>query len=103
METIEVVSTLTKHVNTFTRDAKEFNQLMSNEHRTLQQSFTRLCLQWIEHVANEEYRTDGRNEKSKEICKELIEAFKMKYKAQGFTDETLNEVMGKPSKHLSFI
>ena len=51
-----------------------FIQEMSNDHRTLQQSFTRLCLQWLEYIASTD-RVDGRNESSKKIAKQLHEGF----------------------------
>ena len=60
-------------VNAFNPDSKGFIDRMSTEHRTIQQSFTKLCLQWIEHVADTEYRTDGRNEASQKVASELIE------------------------------
>ena len=52
---------------------ESFLKAMSCEHRTLQQSFTRLCLQWLEHVASDEYRTDLRNEDSKKIAGKLMQ------------------------------
>lgn len=45
---------------------------MSTEHRTLQQSFTRLCIEWIKYVASDEYRFDGRNEENHKVCKEIV-------------------------------
>jgi hypothetical protein len=76
-KTKEVVNDITDYVNTYSR-RDDFNKLMSMEHRTLQQSFTRLCLRWIEHVSKEEYRTDGRNEQSKDICQKIVNDFKEK-------------------------
>jgi len=76
-KTKEVVNDITDYVNTFSR-RDDFNEIMSMEHRTLQQSFTRLCLRWIEHVSKEEYRTDGRNEQSKDICRKIVNDFKEK-------------------------
>ena len=76
-KTKEVVNDITDYVNTFSR-RDDFNEIMSMEHRTLQQSFTRLCLRWIEHVSKEEYRTDGRNEQSKNICQKIVNDFKEK-------------------------
>ncbi len=76
-KTKEVVNDITDYVNTFSR-RDDFNEIMSMEHRTLQQSFTRLCLRWIEHVSKEEYRTDGRNEQSKDICQKIVNDFKEK-------------------------
>jgi hypothetical protein len=75
----EMANEMTDFVNTFsTEPRKEFIQAMSSEHRTLQQSFTRLCLEWIEHCASQEYRTDGRNESSHYICKAMVDAYKEK-------------------------
>jgi FtsZ-binding cell division protein ZapB len=54
----------------------DFLEIMSRDHRTIQQAFTRICLQWIELVASDEYRHDLRNEDSHKIAKQLIENFK---------------------------
>ncbi len=74
---IEIAENITDYVNTFSR-RDEFNIAMSNQHRTLQQSFTRLCLKWLEHISKEEYRTDLRNQASKEIAQKIIADFKEK-------------------------
>jgi hypothetical protein len=75
----EMAGEMTDFVNTFSNEpTKEFVQAMANEHRTLQQSFTRLCLEWIEHCASQDYRTDGRNESSHATCKAIVEAYKEK-------------------------
>jgi len=71
----ELVEKITDFVNSYSLKSEQFNEAMSREHRTLQQSFTRLCLKWLEHVASDEYRTDGRNEASHELCKDLIGAY----------------------------
>lgn len=101
-QTKELVQDITDYLNTFNSKEKEFCEAMSCEHRTLQQSFTKLCLQWIEHCASVEYRTDGRNEQSQKIARELLEGFKQKQAKDGFTNETL-KIMCKPSGHLSCI
>jgi hypothetical protein len=101
-QTKELVQEITDYVNTFNDKSKEFCEAMSCEHRTLQQSFTKLCLQWIEHCASVEYRTDGRNEQSQKIARELLEGFKQKQAKDGFTNETL-KMMCKPSGHLGCI
>ena len=50
----EMAGEMTDFVNTFSTEPRtEFIQAMANEHRTLQQSFTRLCLDWIEHCATQ--------------------------------------------------
>lgn len=74
----ELVGEITNYVNSFSLKSDEFITAMSHEHRTLQQSFTRLCLKWIEHCASDEYRFDPRNEASHETSKTLIEAYKDK-------------------------
>ncbi len=53
----------------------EFIKAMSREHRTLQQSFTRLVFLWIEHCATDEYRHDLRNEATHRVSKQLVELF----------------------------
>lgn len=93
---------ITDFVNTFGDKSKEFNEAMSREHRTLQQSFTRLALKWLEHVASDEYRTDGRNESSQKVVREMLDAFKKIQEEKGFTGETL-ELMSKPSGYCSHI
>jgi hypothetical protein len=65
---IELVGLITNFVNTTSMNQDFFNHKMSMEHRTLQQSFTRLCLNWLEHCAKPEYRTDPRNEDSKRVA-----------------------------------
>ena len=102
-QTKELVQEITDYLNTFNSKEKEFCEAMSCEHRTLQQNFTRLCLQWIEHCASPEYRTDGRNQQSQTISQVLLHCFKERHRiANGFTGETLEE-MSKPSRWLSTI
>lgn len=72
----EAKTAMSRFVNSYGVDSQEFIDLMSREHRTLQQSFTRLCLKWIEKVGSEEYRTDARNEASKEVCHKMLQAFR---------------------------
>lgn len=62
-------------LNVMTFNDKEFCKEMTNQHRTLQQSFTRLCLEWLKTCASEDYRHDGRNETSHWIAKELKDAY----------------------------
>lgn len=72
----QLVEEITNYVNTMSLKPEEFTDSMSRQHRTLQQSFTRLCLKWIEYCASEEYRYDARNEAAHEICNDMIVAFK---------------------------
>lgn len=101
-QTKELVQDITDYLNTFNDKSPEFCQTMSSEHRTLQQSFTKLCLKWLEHCASDEYRTDPRNEQSKKIAMELMDCFKEKQIQEGFTGETL-KMMSKPSGYLGCI
>lgn len=100
-ESKKVVGQVTDYVNTFGDTHTEFIKNMELEHRTLQQSFTRLCLKWIEHVASEEYRYDLRNEQSHQTCKLIMELFK-DYQGLTYDGATL-EMMCRPSGYLSNI
>lgn len=55
-----------------TGDRKEFVEVMGKEHRTLQQNFTRLCVQWFKHLSDQE-RYDLRNEASVRLAKEIMQ------------------------------
>jgi hypothetical protein len=73
----EFADQITTKLNTYGFSQKDFNEAMSTEHRTLQQNFTRMCLGWIEHMAETDLRfTDHRNEASVKISKKLIERYK---------------------------
>lgn len=85
----ELAGDITDYVNVFNSDTvnKEFVEAMATEHRTLQQSFTRLCLSWLEHCASAEYKYDGRNAATKLVADQMIKSFK---KDHGFNpSETL--------------
>ena len=101
-ETKELVQDITDYLNTFNSKEKEFCEAMSCEHRTLQQNFTRLCLQWIEHCASPEYRTDGRNDGSKEVSIRILELWGNRMKDMGYNGLTL-DIVDKPSKWLGHI
>ena len=77
MKTEELVTKITDFINSYNCDEKGFVEQMSREHRTLQQSFTRLMFKWIEHCASNDYHFDGRNEATHRTSKELIKAFAM--------------------------
>lgn len=98
----ELVQEITDYVNSFNDKGIEFCSAMSVEHRTLQQSFTKLCLQWIEFISSDLYRTDARNEQSKKIAQELLQGFKELKKKEGWTGDTL-EFMSKPSGYMACI
>ena len=81
-------------VNCFNPESEKFVRLMAAEHRTIQQAFTKLCLQWLEKVADEDYQTDGRNAASHVLALQMLVAWK------GIQD--LNQDM-KPSQMLPMI
>ncbi len=99
MDTKEHVVKITDFVNSYGSNNKEFIELMSREHRTLQQSFTRLVFMWIEHCASRDYHYDGRNEATHKISKEVIEAF-FKFKEEQFPEHWRGV---KPSEFLPLI
>ena len=70
----EQVNQVTNMLNSFTFDYDGFCKQMCREHRTLQQSFTRLCIWWLSTCASDEYQYDGRNEASHDIAKAIIES-----------------------------
>ena len=75
----KLASHITSGLNTYHFDHKEFCQAMSCEHRTLQQSFTRFCFQWLEHCASEEYTFDLRNRQSHVTAKRFFESYHQVY------------------------
>jgi hypothetical protein len=79
----KAVRVMSDYVNTFGSRVKEFNFNMANEHRTLQQSFTKLCLAWIEYCASEDYRTDGRNEATKLTAQKLLKGWELQGETHG--------------------
>ena len=95
----KIVADLAKLVNSMSFKPDYFIDAMSKEHRTLQQSFTRLCLKWIEYVASDEYRTDGRNEASHEICAQLLKGFNL----AGIRKDGTSDFNYKPSGYLPLI
>ncbi len=79
-DALEFQQMVSDFANAYNPDTKKFIRLMSADHRTIQQGFTKLCLQWLEHVASEEYRTDGRNIASQQVARELIDLWYAKDK-----------------------
>jgi hypothetical protein len=71
-KSIEKAREISRVINDFGFSPSEVAEAMANEHRTLQQSFTSLCLEWLRLCASEDYRYDGRNELSHIVAKELV-------------------------------
>lgn len=73
-KTKDQVRQVSDMLNSFTFEYKGFCEEMTREHRTLQQSFTRLCIEWLCTCASDDYKYDGRNEASHNIAKALIDS-----------------------------
>lgn len=94
----------------FTTPEAEFNNALGRQHRTLQQSMFRVMLGVIEHMASNDFHTDGRNEGSKKVAKQLIAGFKLQiaqeFRDQGVSEERIAEYMKAdfgPSAYLGYI
>lgn len=71
MEDVQVVGNM---LNNMSFNNRDFCKEMCREHRTIQQNFTRLCIEWLCTCASDDYRYDARNEASHEVAKALIES-----------------------------
>ena len=69
----QVAQAITQYVNSFSTNPSEFVWAMQSQHRTLQQSFTRLCVAWLKACASDGYPMDGRNKASHEVAKMLLD------------------------------
>ena len=70
----ENVAKVSLMLNSLSFDPEDFCKEFTKEHRTIQQSFTRLCVHWLCTCASDDYRFDGRNEASHQIAKALIDS-----------------------------
>lgn len=61
------------------RGGKEILELLSNDHNTIQQNFTRMCVQWFEILAEKEKYIDLRNEASIKLAKEFVSKIENRY------------------------
>lgn len=73
-ESQENARTIGKMANSFGFSPKAIAKYIAQtEHRTIQQSITRFCVEWLRVCASEDYRYDGRNEASHEVAKKLLD------------------------------
>lgn len=70
----KIAEDITNNLNCFGFDYEKFCVAMSREHRTLQQSFTRMCFEWIKHCASEDYPFDERNCATHVKCKAVVDS-----------------------------
>ena len=66
----DAVRFMSNYLNSFSVNYNEFAKDMAMEHRTLQQSFTRLCIAWLQELAETEYY-DLRNEASVKFAQSI--------------------------------
>lgn len=106
-----VMTALSNYVN-YRKSTQGFIDAFKREHRTLQQSMFGMFLALIEDMATDNYHTDGRNEDSQKMARQLIEGFKeakkKEYLAQGVTEERAEVYVttnggDKPSRYLPFV
>ena len=64
------VKFMSDYLNSFSVGYDEFAKDMAMEHRTLQQSFTRLCVAWLKQLSETEYY-DLRNEASVKFAQSI--------------------------------
>ncbi len=67
----KIADAITSELNSFSFNAKDVARAMTSEHKTLQQNFTRLCVEWLKVCGSEEYNYDDRNEASHEVGKKV--------------------------------
>ena len=73
----KAVETISSFVNSLSDEGKEFSGQMGCEHRTLQQSFTRLCVAWLVHLSKvQEGHYDLRNQGSVNLGRRFVEKMK---------------------------
>ena len=61
-------------LNSFSFNPKALAEEMARQtHRTLQQSLTRFCVEWLKVCASDDYLYDDRNEASHIVARKLME------------------------------
>lgn len=71
------INAMDKYVNDFSCTPEEFAEAFGRNHRTLQQTFTGVCLAWLKFLA--ERKKDGyydlRNQASVELAAKIVKQF----------------------------
>lgn len=68
----KVARTISEFMNNYSCPMDLLIAEIGKDHPTLQQSFTGLCLKWLQHMAEKQY-VDGRNEYSQRLAREILE------------------------------
>lgn len=66
-------SRVSNMLSTFGFNPEAFCEIMSMDHKTIQQNFTRLCFEWLKTCAKDDYRHDERNRASHVKCKAIVD------------------------------
>jgi hypothetical protein len=80
-DAVETAKLVADMLNTFAENdqIEKFIGYMVTEHRTLQQSFTKLVLGWVAACGSDGYRHDARNLASHTTCKKIVEAWEKEH------------------------
>ena len=86
VEPKQFIDSFSKFVNNMNDEPKhEAIELMTREHRTLQQSMTRFSICWLERLARyQDVEFDLRNEASVRLAKEFVENIPLEERALPF-------------------
>jgi len=103
----ELAGQITDYVNRGGRSCgQELAAALNCEHRTLQQSTMKVFLEFVEFASGDDFRTDGRNEATKQVAKRLMKGYiKVLAEEQNIPQEDIikNWDVYKPSKWLPLI
>jgi hypothetical protein len=82
MDTKEFATMFSRFINNFNCNIEGLVDILSREHRSLQQGITRFAVAWLEKMAefHDEKNFDLRNEASAKLGKEFVE--KVSYEAR---------------------
>ena len=74
----ELAEAMSRYVNGMGNNVADVVKHLSNEHRTLQQGITKLCVAWIEECAKKQKSGDFdlRNQASVELGQKFVERLK---------------------------
>lgn len=72
-KSIEKARAITGVINDLSFDAKDVAKALTYQHKTLQQGFTRLCVEWLRVcAAMDDMQIDPRNEASRAVARKLM-------------------------------
>lgn len=98
----QLVTDLERYCGVFSMEQRTADFLIEfrKVHRTNQQAMFKLMLKVMEYIASDEFRTDGRNEQSKIIAKQLLAGFQKENEVARMYDDPK---MKLPSNYLPIV